>query len=86
MCIRDSLKAFQPQRAHVLLERDLGCHVLGAHDFLHLRGAMHMVEQGAHAIEAHRAEELLVVVVPLRALVDGVPLVRDVAEGVVRCV
>ena len=67
----------------VLRHGDLGRDILGAADLLHLRGAMHVVEQGAHAIEAHRAEELLVVELPFRALVNGVPLVRDVAEGVV---
>jgi hypothetical protein len=42
-----------------------------------------VVAQGAHAIEADGAEELLVEEAVLAVLEDGVPLVGDLAEGVV---
>ncbi len=42
-----------------------------------------MVQQRAHAIEAHGAEQLFVIEVALGTFVYRMPLVRDVAEAVV---
>jgi hypothetical protein len=77
------LEAMQPQRAHVLLDRDLRADVLRLAQLLHHRGAVHVVAQGAHAIEADGAEELLVEEAVLAVLEDGVPLVGDLAQGMV---
>jgi hypothetical protein len=46
-------------------------------------GRMSVVAQGAHAIEADGAEELLVEEAVLPVLEDGVPLVGDLAQGMV---
>ncbi len=77
------LEPMQPQRAHILLHHHLGRHIVALQHLRDLSRPVEMVEQAAHAIEAHRAEQLLVVVAAVRLLEYRVPLVGHVAEGMI---
>ncbi len=77
------LKSLEHARMDISLHGRGGPKIFGRADMAHHGGAVRMVEQTAHTVEAFRSKELLVVESAFGLFVDGVALGRHRAKLVV---